>query len=354
MSLQEHAWQSYLLKSSLDADFSKQVALYLMRFEERWIGLFEANNYSLCQLKGGSRLRPIIAFLGYLISSDKTENEISAQIIDLGISIELIHKASLLIDDIVDGDEYRNGVKTFHVVNGEDKALAMATYLIGLSFNILANSLKSFKSHNELTRYLEISSNILKDMSEGLMMELGMVASQKSRLENAKEIINKETASIIKNALTLGYLVHNPRNIVIERSLKVIGDSCGYIFQVMNDIEPFGDSESRAANKGNSIIEFFNNRKNLIVCYIHQMIDQKAKDELFAIKDKEEGTALLKKHFHQLEVWPSFKQEFNDLVVEINKNIDAIEQEGINPAWCQNCKTFVMALIQIAETRLHI
>ena len=213
---------------------------------------------------------------------------------------------------------------------------------------------ESFKSHNELTRYLEISSNILKDMSEGLMMELGMVASQKSRLENAKEIINKETASIIKNALTLGYLVHNPRNIVIERSLKVIGDSCGYIFQVMNDIEPFGDSESRAANKGNSIIEFFNNRKNLIVCYILQMIDQKAKDELFAIKDKEEGTALLKKHFHQLEVWPSFKQEFNDLVVEINKNIDAIEQEGINPAWCQNCKTFVMALIQIAETRLHI
>ncbi|MDW3196573.1 MAG: polyprenyl synthetase family protein [Cytophagales bacterium] len=349
-----HTWQSYLLKSSLDGPFSNQVENYLLQFENSWKELFPTPQYELCQLDGGSRLRPTIAFLGYLISPDSSKTNISSQIVELGISIEMIHKASLLIDDIIDRDEFRNGVKTFHIVNGEDKALAMATYLIGSAFNKMAISIDALKPRNNLTRYMELSGAILKDMSEGLMMELGMFEIQKSRLDVAKEIINKETASIIKNALTLGYLIRNPENPAIVNSLKVIGESCGYIFQIMNDIEPFGDADKRALNKGNSVIEFYNDRKNVIVSYIFQMLNEKQRQKLLEIQDKEKGTKLLKQYFYQLEVWPNFKLEFQEVVTQIDQSIEVIGNEGISESWCKNCKSFVRALIKIAEGRLHL
>ena len=315
--------------------------------------MFAKSSYQLCQLDGGSRLRPTIAFLGHLINNQKDSSSIK-HILKLGVSIEMIHKASLLIDDIVDGDQLRNGKETFHVVNGIDKALTMATFLIGKAYSGFADTFYHLDKNHNTDKYFILSADILKDMSEGLMMELEMIDFSGNQISTSAEIIRKETSSIIKNALVLGYLLGSEENLKITESLNVIGELCGYMFQVMNDIEPFGDSTKRILNKGDSINEFYFNRKNIVVSYITHLLGEEERLSLFDVKDPKRGSDILIEYFYELKVWPHFLDEFGEISDLIHKKIQILKNEGVSDEWCSNCESFIEALVNIAKGKMYL
>jgi geranylgeranyl pyrophosphate synthase len=81
---------------------------------------------------GGKRLRPLLCFLS---ASPEAPSPLAA-----GVAVELVHMATLVHDDLVDGARMRRGVPSAWSVFGPDAALAAGDYLFACAFAELADT----------------------------------------------------------------------------------------------------------------------------------------------------------------------------------------------------------------------
>lgn len=348
-------WSAYLLNSSLDSVFSDQIKVFLQGLEKEWATHFSKVSYELCQLEAGNRLRPIISFLGFLTSETdgQLHNDDYRKIIKVGVCIELIHKASLIIDDIIDGDSFRHGKTTFHVANGQEKAIAVSSQLIGKSFKLLMEVLQETNVPESTSlKCLNISINIINDMSEGLLQELTMINDDFSDIQVAKEIIQNEAASIIKNSLQIGYVLRGGDNELVVKYLGEIGESCGYIFQVMNDIEPYRNSTQYQHHKEKDKMEFFYDRKNIVTTFILQLMSTRQREAFYGSDNSVDKQQKLIEYFNKHKVYDHFMSEVAEIRKNITRSIALINGQGINNRWCLNCENFITSLTQVALSRL--
>src|SRR5215831_12719317 len=82
---------------------------------------------------GGKRLRPLLCFL----SSDGNESEV---LLAAGVATELVHMATLVHDDLVDGAKMRRGIPAAWSVFGPGAALAAGDYLYACAFSVLVRT----------------------------------------------------------------------------------------------------------------------------------------------------------------------------------------------------------------------
>ena len=101
---EETEWIERNIKGFLPKDVTLQKTIY------------KAMEYSI--MAGGKRLRPMFMWEAYKMSGGNDENVI----LPFMAAIEMIHTYSLVHDDLpaMDNDEYRRGMKTTHIVYGED------------------------------------------------------------------------------------------------------------------------------------------------------------------------------------------------------------------------------------------
>lgn len=87
----------------------------------------------------GKYLRPTLAFLsaGAVSSEGDIDNE---KLIELGMSLELLHSASLIHDDVIDGDYTRRGQKTVNNIYGNKIAVLAGDIFHGYSYSILSKN----------------------------------------------------------------------------------------------------------------------------------------------------------------------------------------------------------------------
>ena len=120
---------------------------FLQTFDLYWNQVLNELGSQQAQLVSGNRLRPQICLWGYLSTISPCDVHIHDydQIANIAVSIELVHKASLLIDDWIDGDKERHGHPAFHTEYSPQYAVLYALNMIGLSMlrleNIFPNSL---------------------------------------------------------------------------------------------------------------------------------------------------------------------------------------------------------------------
>ena len=82
-------------------------------------------------LAGGKRLRPLLAILTYEATGGRDIREV----MDLALSSELIHTATLIHDDIYDQARFRRGRPTIHSSHGLAHAIIAGDYLFALGFS---------------------------------------------------------------------------------------------------------------------------------------------------------------------------------------------------------------------------
>jgi geranylgeranyl pyrophosphate synthase len=81
---------------------------------------------------GGKRLRPALAFLS---SAPEDEPPVAA-----GVAVELVHMATLVHDDLIDGASTRRGRAAAWSEHGEHAATASGDYLFARAFSVLAET----------------------------------------------------------------------------------------------------------------------------------------------------------------------------------------------------------------------
>jgi geranylgeranyl diphosphate synthase type II len=179
----------------------------------------------------GQRIRPILALrLARLLGVS------NPLMLRAALSVELLHTASLIVDDLpcMDDAELRRGRRTVHKEFGEAAAVLAAFALVGASARILTEDGHSYKEQKELIAFQRHLLGVL-DCSEliaGQALDLGLVESPGGI--DPLTITELKTAPLFELAAHAGTLFSGISE--IERAaLLQFGREFGVVFQMVDD-----------------------------------------------------------------------------------------------------------------------
>jgi geranylgeranyl diphosphate synthase type II len=209
-----------------------------------------AMRYSLSA--GGKRLRPVLA----IAAAEAVGGRLSAAVLSVAASLELIHTYSLIHDDLpaMDNDDLRRGLPTNHKVFGEATAILAGDGLLTLAFELLSRpELARAVAPRRLVEIIrEISTAAgYQGMVGGQLLDL-QASHPSADLTNGPEtsqavpqisineaglerIHRKKTGALIRASVRAGALVGGAGSGALI-SLSRYGESIGLAFQIMDDI----------------------------------------------------------------------------------------------------------------------
>jgi len=170
---------------------------------------------------GGKRLRPLLTIL-----TARALGYAGDGVYSLASSLELLHCATLLHDDILDSASIRRGRPSAHTVYGGSH-----TILAGDALLALANSLVAACGQPELTQCL--SKAILSTVT-GEIQEIAHVRDVDLTLEGYLDIITGKTACLIQSACQAGALLARAPK-ALEEAAAQYGMNLGVAFQLVDD-----------------------------------------------------------------------------------------------------------------------
>jgi geranylgeranyl pyrophosphate synthase len=187
----------------------------------------EFNNvlsYSI--LTNGKKIRPILVFLSYKLFN---KNKISPLVSCVATTIELIHIASLIHDDLIDGAEYRRGKQTINFSLGNKISVIAGDFILSYVLYYMT------KIKN--TRVKEVILDAAQKMCKGELKELifnNITLTQNEYID----IIKDKTASLFSSSCEVGALLANANGENIK-NIKKFGLNIGISFQIIDDILDF-------------------------------------------------------------------------------------------------------------------
>lgn len=328
---------------------------FMYAFNHNWDTLMKTFFFQQQQFSSGNRLRPRILLLGYL--STKNELKLTSNEYDfiskLSMSIEIIHKSSIILDDLIDKDPARHGQTTFHIEYGAENTMMFAIHMLSISVdNLNKLLLKVPKSHIMHKKGMDLLIKTMYDMSLGELKELNLNETDRYDSEKIKEIISLETSPLIANSLLLGYYAGNGNNLDIQKAFDLIGQMCGYIFQVMNDLEPFCQQEKIMRHKGRINTDISQSKKNIAFALLYELLSTKEKNVLASTKTIEEFNNLLIQYFNFYNLKDTFMEEVNLTYTNIKEQVSILPSYGINDDWCALFLYFTDIIVNQCKERL--
>lgn len=241
---------------------------FLSLFEKSWLKFIsdiQSNiNVQDSQLFSGNRLRPQLVFWGYYLGCEYDNHIFNVEeLIELAIPFEAIHKASIIIDDIIDKDEYRKGKHSFHSQFGIDNSMLY-------SIMLLINSIKAIEKNEKLFINKEnIMISVISTMCSGALIEINSNNNFQS-MDDTLAIIKSETVELIKRCFDYGFRLACKKRATANDMIESIGENIGLIFQILNDAEPFFNPQYINMHKGTLNYDINKSgRKNYIVAFLY-------------------------------------------------------------------------------------
>lgn len=320
-------------------------------FHTRWLtfldNLYEPYGTAL-QLRIGSHLRPLLVYWGGALGAEKVEKMRIEDITELAICIEILHKTSIIVDDLIDGDIQRHSKSAFHIQFSPDETIIFAVYMLGTAFaKIFALSQKyAFLQTPFVTMYAQT----LCEMATGCLSELTLTQEKRYNYETIVTIMQKETSTLIKNSFLMGFLTNDNLDqnviVIIER----IGEKVGYLFQAMNDMEPFCDDRNLTQHKGTLNFDFNRSRKNIVLPYIYGRCSISEKNKL--LEDKKVDTTLLLNLYQKYQIGSIIKDDLDNIQRQLEIHFSELEKMQVNQMCLTDFKRFYYEIMQIAKKRL--
>lgn len=335
--------------------FREMQTKFINAFNKNWSALMEELFFQQAQFISGNRLRPYILFMGYLATKPNFKLDILEydKISKLSLCIELIHKSSLILDDLIDGDPARHGKCAFHTEHGSENTMMFAVNLLSVSVQKMNQFILESEEYVVLKdKGIGILTKIMYDMSLGELKELNLNETDRYNYEKIKEIIELETSPLISNSILLGYYAGNGNNKKIEDTLLLIGYECGFIFQVMNDLEAFCQQEKLKQHKGRLNTDIVYGKKNIALTLLYNLISKQEKEALASMQSEDATNDLLIHYFKRYKINDSFSREVNSIYEKINEQIDELESLGLCGDWCRLFHHFIHTIIQECKSRL--
>jgi octaprenyl-diphosphate synthase len=171
---------------------------------------------------GGKRVRPMVTLLAYLAFGGKRIQDI----VDIATAIELIHTATLLHDDIIDGADTRRGKESAYKKFGLKSTLVAGDFLFIKAFEFAG------KFDETVVQWTADACTLL---TEGEILQGLFNRNRAVTLDDYLEIVRRKTASLFHTGAKVGaYLAGAPSALVDET--ERYGLNMGIAFQMVDDV----------------------------------------------------------------------------------------------------------------------
>ncbi len=182
--------------------------------------------------RGGKRLRPAIALLAGGFGDYNADHQIP-----LAASIELLHTATLVHDDVIDASDTRRGEATANASFGNPASVMLGDYMFAHAAELVART-----GHIGVIR---LFAETLMVMAKGeLAQDVSAYDSASGTLRDYYLRIHGKTASLFATAGAGGAMMAGCRSETIE-ALREYGRSVGMAFQIIDDILDFCGTEEQ-------------------------------------------------------------------------------------------------------------
>jgi geranylgeranyl pyrophosphate synthase len=223
----------------------EQVARLLARAERRMNELAGGHGQPLARYAGqtitagGKRLRPLLVFLAAGAPPPESDGLLRA-----AVAVELIHGATLIHDDVLDGSPLRRGHPTVFAAGGRSMAIATGDLLFSRAFAELA-TVGSVDAVRVLAR-------ATRELAEGEVMQRADAFATELGLERYMERCRLKTAVLFRAACELGALeARGP-----ARQLAEFGERIGLAFQILDDVlDVTGPPERTGKPRGTDLLD---------------------------------------------------------------------------------------------------
>lgn len=189
----------------------------------------------------GKQIRPMFVFLSAKLHGDTNEFSHLA-----ACSVELLHSATLVHDDVVDESYERRGTFSINALWRNKLAVLVGDY-------ILAKGLLLQLEHKKYN-FLHLISRAVQDMSEGEILQVKKSRKLDIDEETYFEIIRKKTASLIATSMAIG-AASVTDDAEIPEKMYSIGQNAGIAFQIKDDIFDYQEKGIIGKPTGNDIKE---------------------------------------------------------------------------------------------------
>lgn len=180
-------------------------------------------------LSTGRRFRPLLVTL----ACDGVGGSWKSAV-DLACAIEILHKASLLHDDLVDGDDNRRGRPAFWSRFGAHDAVITGDLLVALSFR-KADEWIAGQDDVDVAIVREVFSGTFANLSEGEMLDLKYESDGDVQIADVVRMLHLKSGSLIAASLELG-AISGGASRDLSVLLNRIGGDLGVVFQMINDL----------------------------------------------------------------------------------------------------------------------
>ena len=193
---------------------------------------------------GGKRLRPMLT-----IASSQMCGYTGKDHIKLAATVEFLHTATLLHDDVVDESDLRRGKRTARTIWGNQASVLVGDFLLGRAFKLMVET-KSLRA-------LEIISDAASIIAEGEVMQLAAAKDTGTTEDAYLRVISAKTAALFAAATEIGAVISG-RNGSEAAALESYGRNLGIAFQLVDDALDYG---GRAASLGKNVGDDFREGK---------------------------------------------------------------------------------------------
>lgn len=235
---------------------------------------------------GGKRLRPILCLLAAGAAGHGGK-----RMPELAITMEMLHAATLLHDDVLDNSDTRRGSVSAHLAFGVTEAI-----LAGDAMLACANEIVAEWGVPELCR---IFSRATSETAAGEILELGVAGRPDMAQDCYEAIVRGKTAWLLRASCGLGAIAAGA-DARMAGLLEEYGEKLGMAFQLVDDALDFAPQEITGKPRGGDLREA---KLTLPVMIFRQGLDQAARadfDRRFAAQSlTEEEIARLARLIHE-------------------------------------------------------
>ncbi|MEH6644574.1 polyprenyl synthetase family protein [Sulfitobacter sp.] len=191
---------------------------------------------------GGKRLRPMLTLAAARLCGYDGPYHIH-----LATTVEFIHTATLLHDDVVDESAQRRGRPTANLLWDNQSSVLVGDYLFARSFQLMTEP--------GSMRVMKILSNAAATIAEGEVLQLTAAQNLSTDESVYLQVVRGKTAALFSAATEVGSVIADaPEEHV--KALFDYGDALGIAFQIVDDLLDYqGDSSATGKNIGDDFRE---------------------------------------------------------------------------------------------------
>lgn len=209
-----------ILRRPVEAELARYKELFQVALSHEDDYLGQALDY--VRRREGKMMRPLLVVL-----MAREYGEVKEESLLSAVTLELLHTASLVHDDVVDESGQRRGQRSVNAVFDNKVAVLVGDYLLSVSL------MQSARTGN--IQVVEIISQLGATLSKGEVDQLANIRKEEISETAYFQIIRHKTAALFAACAQLGALSAGASPEAVERARK-FGEIIGLCFQIRDDI----------------------------------------------------------------------------------------------------------------------